>query len=1237
MTESKARKPRIAENIDRTRWRLLDENGRFTWHYLEDDEAVQKWPQSMADKWYLGLDTDLPTLPKPKKPLDAVNNGLTFFEKLQLPCGEWGCEYGGPMFLLPGVVITWYATKTPIPWYVATEIKNYLSARAHPKDGGWGLHIEGESTVFGTALNYTVLRLVGVDPEDPVMVRARKTLHKLGGATHAPHWAKFWLSVLGVCKWDIVNPVPPEVWLLPDWAPFAPWRWWIHMRQVFLPMGYIFDHKWTCEETDVIRALRVELFTEDWDSIDWAGNRNTISPGDNYHPKSWLLNTANWALVNIWPWFRPNFLRNRANQWVSKLIDMEDANTDYADLAPVNAALNTVACYIRDGPGSYSVKRHIERLEDSMWVNAEGMLCNGTNGVQCWDTSFLIQAVVDAGLEQDERWRPMLKKALTFLDEQQIRDNCAQQATCYRQQRKGAWAFSNKDQGYAVCDCVSEALKAVILLQKTPGYPELLDDERIFDAVDTILTYQNPTGACSSYEPTRGSELLELLNAAEVFGKIMVEYDYVECTTAVVTALSLFKEHWPDHRSQEIDAFVARSVAWIKTAQLPDGSWYGNWAICYTYATMFALESLKSIGEKYNNSYYSKRGCDFLIARQRADGGWSESYRSCEKMVYTEHSTGSQVVMTAWALIGLMHAEYPQLEPIKKGIKLIMDRQQPNGEWKQEAIEGVFNKSCMISYPNYKFTFTMKALGMFAKKYPNETTHITPRKTSISATCYKRHKRLSNMSTSTALAAAGVEAVSAGRYDEGIEKLTTALKDRESPLWYLERSKSYLRTNQFDDALRDAEKALIIAYDRANRDQMLEAQLRRSITLFRMGYFADADICAFWAIRLADGAKATEDDGQQRKVDENGDYAAQLQEAVDASKQDKEGGLSQAMGFQNNKRTKTISLRNQAIAWRVQALTRMEKLPAGHDGRKVHKTTASKYPKHSENTAGEVTGQKEPASGPEAGKAITPASSGPEPARDDWQGIWEKYRQMYAKHKIRCSFYQTDTRVTIDIFVKNLSREQVTIEPSSKTIRISPAPGVSLGSFGGTILLVLSGEIKPQATQYNVKSMKIELVLEKQTPGKWPTLRHNGSDIFDNLSTDNSQGVGSAQFNEFSAGDAMRASSAVEKPAEPSGSKAPPAGAGHKAPSYPTSSKKGPKDWDHLDAGDDDDEDAAENGDVNSFFQKVYKGADEDTRRAMMKSFIESNGTALSTSWDDAKSKTYKTQPPDGVEARKWE
>lgn len=64
-----------------------------------------------------------------------------------------------------------------------------------------------------------------------------------------------------------------------------------------------------------------------------------------------------------------------------------------------------------------------------------------------------------------------------------------------------------------------------------------------------------------------------------------------------------------------------------------------------------------------------------------------------------------------------MEAQYPDRVPIEKALKLIMSRQQPNGEWLQEAIEGVFNKSCMISYPNYKFIFPFIALGMFAKKY----------------------------------------------------------------------------------------------------------------------------------------------------------------------------------------------------------------------------------------------------------------------------------------------------------------------------------------------------------------------------------------------------------------------------------------------------------------------------------------------------------------------------------------
>ena len=58
------RKPHATETIggeltepktDLRRWRLLDERGRQTWHYLRTDEEVKEWPQSIADKYFLGL------------------------------------------------------------------------------------------------------------------------------------------------------------------------------------------------------------------------------------------------------------------------------------------------------------------------------------------------------------------------------------------------------------------------------------------------------------------------------------------------------------------------------------------------------------------------------------------------------------------------------------------------------------------------------------------------------------------------------------------------------------------------------------------------------------------------------------------------------------------------------------------------------------------------------------------------------------------------------------------------------------------------------------------------------------------------------------------------------------------------------------------------------------------------------------------------------------------------------
>ena len=85
------------------------------------------------------LSQDLPALPPAKNALDAARNGYTFYKHLQADDGHWPGEYGGPLFLLPGLVIGSYVTGMPFKQEEKLEMIRYLFNRAHPEDGGWGM------------------------------------------------------------------------------------------------------------------------------------------------------------------------------------------------------------------------------------------------------------------------------------------------------------------------------------------------------------------------------------------------------------------------------------------------------------------------------------------------------------------------------------------------------------------------------------------------------------------------------------------------------------------------------------------------------------------------------------------------------------------------------------------------------------------------------------------------------------------------------------------------------------------------------------------------------------------------------------------------------------------------------------------------------------------------------------------------------------------------------------------
>ncbi|OMH78664.1 Suppressor of G2 allele of SKP1-like protein [Zancudomyces culisetae] len=88
---------------------------------------------------------------------------------------------------------------------------------------------------------------------------------------------------------------------------------------------------------------------------------------------------------------------------------------------------------------------------------------------------------------------------------------------------------------------------------------------------------------------------------------------------------------------------------------------------------------------------------------------------------------------------------------------------------------------------------------------------------------------------------------------------------------------------------------------------------------------------------------------------------------------------------------------------------------------------------------------------------------------------------------------------------------------------------------------------------------------------------------------------------------------------------------------YPTSNQRS-KNWDALSKEIEKQEAAnVESEDVHRFFETIYKDADSDARRAMVKSYVESNGTTLSTNWDDVKKRKVEPNPPEGMVSKRYD
>ncbi|XP_075667109.1 lupeol synthase-like [Castanea sativa] len=653
----------------------------------------------------------------------TLRRGLGFLSSIQTHDGHWAGDLGGMMFTMPHFVIVLYITGS-LHSVLSSEHQKEIRRHTYNHqntDGGWGLHIEGQSSMFGSVLNYVTLRLLGEELEEMAVARGQKWILDHGGATLIPSWGKFILSVLGAYEWSGCNPMPPEFWLVPSFSPFHSGKMSSLSRLIYMPMSYLYGRRFVGEISSLIQSLRQEIYIEPYHQINWQKTRNMCAKEDLYYPHP-LVQDMLWEflykvgepLFSSWPF---SILREKALKVAMEHIHYEDENSRYLCIAAGQKVLCLLSCWVED-PNSEAYRFHLARVKDYLWIAEDGLKIQGTPS-QTWITSFAIQAIISCGF--NEEYRHSLLKAHDFIKNSQVQRNPSGDFTkMYRHISKGAWVFSTPDNGWQVSDCTAEALKAALMLSKIPSeiVGRKLDTTCLYNAVDVILSFQSNNGGFSAWEPVRSSRWFEMFNPAEFIEDALIEREYVECTSSAIQALTQFKELYPEYRPKDVETCIGKALDYIQITQNPDGSWYGCWGICFTYGTWFGVEGLVTCGKNYNNCPSIRKACDFLLSKQLPDGGWGESYLSSQNKVYTNiENNRSNLVQTAWALLALMKAGQAERDatPLLRGIMLLINAQNEIGGFPQQEITGVFMRNCVLNYSLFKDIFPIWALGEYHK------------------------------------------------------------------------------------------------------------------------------------------------------------------------------------------------------------------------------------------------------------------------------------------------------------------------------------------------------------------------------------------------------------------------------------------------------------------------------------------------------------------------------------------
>jgi squalene-hopene/tetraprenyl-beta-curcumene cyclase len=565
-----------------------------------------------------------------------------------------------------------------------TKFCRYLRS-AQADHGGWPLYHGGDFNISCSVKAYYALKLAGDSPDAPHMVRARAAILERGGAAAVNVFTRIALALFGQLPWRGVPYIPVEIMLLPRWFPFHLDKVAYWSRTVMVPLFILCTRKPVAKNPRDVHIR--ELFT-----VPPEKERDYFRR-TGFVAKLFLAADRLGRMIDP---FIPARMRERATRlaenWMLERLNGEDGLGAIFP-AMVNALeVMVILGYPEDDPRRVTAKRALQKLTV---VGPSSAYCQPCVS-PIWDTALASLAMQEAG---DPTSADASVRALDWLQKHQLLDHPGDWQVNRPGLAGGGWAFQFANGYYPDLDDTAVVVWAMHQARDSARYAESMRR-----ALDWLVGMQSKNGGFAAFDADNTSYYLNKIPFAD--HGALLDPPTSDVTARVVTVLARIAR--PEDKKA-----LDRAIAYLRKEQESDGSWFGRWGTNYIYGTWSVLTALAQahIGP---SDPAVRRAVRWLELKQNADGGWGESNDTYRLPPGDAGHFPSNAFQTAWALLGLFAAGEAQSDAVRRGAEFLMRTQQADGLWSDPSFTAPgFPRVFYLKYHGYCAYFPFWALAAY--------------------------------------------------------------------------------------------------------------------------------------------------------------------------------------------------------------------------------------------------------------------------------------------------------------------------------------------------------------------------------------------------------------------------------------------------------------------------------------------------------------------------------------------